>query len=127
MALDTHPTLQYVLAFIFFHLGLLANFFVAAHLGMSSKNNSVKTLKDYLALRWMPLVVRWITCIGSFLLLWHGIDSLIDAKFGDVLSVHLGAAIFVGFGIDEITSKGLALLGIQKELPAVPDANQNIT
>lgn len=122
--IENHPVLHYALALLFYHLGLVANFFVAAHLGMASKNNDVSSLKQYLSLRWMPLVVRWIMCLGSFLLIWENPALGVEKFLDDSLTLHLGAAIFVGFGIDEATSKALALIGLQKELPAVPVANE---
>jgi len=96
------------------------NVFSAAHLSTSAQNNSVKTLGEYFSLRWMPLTVRFVVCIFIFLMGWGSVALGLEKFLDDSLAKHLGMAGFLGFASDEFTSKVLALIGIQKELPAVP-------
>lgn len=129
MNLETHPVFHYILELLFYNIGLLMNVLIAAHLATSAKTNTVKTIREFFALRWIPLAVRWTICIFLFLVVWEnprlGVNALFE-KIADSNSlVHLGASGFFGFACDEIFSKFLALIGMQKELPAVPDANQN--
>lgn len=122
--LENHPVFHYVLALVFYNIGLLVNVLAAAHLSTSSKNNSVKTIGDYFSLRWVPLSVRGVVCNFVFLIGWENPSLKIEAILDHSLPLHLGAAGFLGFASDEFISKVLAVFGIQKELPAVPTADK---
>lgn len=123
MNLESHATLHYVLEMGMYLLGLMANVLTAAHLSTTSKNNGVKSLKDYFLLRWIPISVRIVVCIFIFLLGWENPALHLEKLLDDSLTLHLGAAGFLGFASDEFTSKVLALVGMQKELPPVPQAD----
>lgn len=123
MNIEAHPVWHYILVLGFYYIGLLMNIFTAAHLSTASENNSVDTLRQYFRLRWMPLVVRWTVCTFIFLIGWEN-PTLNLERFMPNLPSHLGVAGFLGFASDEFTSKVLAMVGLQKELPPVPQVNQ---
>lgn len=122
MNLETHPAMHYIAVMAFYYVGLLMNVLVAAHLSTASKNNAVMSFRQYLAYRWMPLTVRWTVCTFIFLIGWENPAFNLE-RFMPTLATHLGVAGLLGFASDEFTSKVLALVGIQKELPPVPTAD----
>jgi len=123
MNLEAHPALHYAVVLLFYNVGMAMNVLSAAHLSINSQNNAVKTLKSYFSLRWPPLVVRWTVCTFVFLIGWEN-PTLNLERFMPTFTIHMGVAGFLGFASDEFTSKVLAVLGFQKELPAVPDDRQ---
>lgn len=123
MNLEAHPAMHYLFVLLMYNIGLLMNVFSAAHLSTSSNNNAVQTLKQYFAFRWVPLVVRWAVCMFIFLIGWEN-PALNLEKFMPTFAAHLGVAGFLGFASDEFMSKVLALVGMQKELPPVPQADK---
>lgn len=127
MNLEAHPVIHYILEFCCYNLGLLANVLVAAHLSNQSKNNGVKTLAQYFALRWIPLGTRWLVCLFLFLLVWHNpalsINSGMEKLVGTSVLPHMGLSGFLGYLCDHFMGQVTALLGMQRELPAVPPAD----
>jgi hypothetical protein len=119
MNLEGHPALHYALVLMAYYIGLLMNVLSAAHLSISSNNNGVSTIRQYFSLRWPPLMVRWAVCTFVFLIGW-GNPAINLERFMPTFTMHVGVAGMLGFASDEFTSKVLALLGIQKDLPAVP-------
>ena len=121
MNLEAHPAYHYAVVMLAYYIGLLMNVFVAAHLSVSSNNNTVESVKQYFRLRWLALVVRWAVCTFIFLIGWEN-PAINLERFMPTFAAHIGVAGLLGFASDEFTSKVLALLGIQKDLPAVPQA-----
>jgi len=119
--LEAHPAYHYAVVMLAYYIGLLMNVFVAAHLSVSSNNNTVESVKQYFRLRWLALVVRWAVCTFIFLIGWEN-PAINLERFMPTFAAHIGVAGLLGFASDEFTSKVLALLGIQKDLPAVPQA-----
>lgn len=128
MNLESHPALHYIAVLLFYHIGLAANVLAGAHIVTQSGMNAVKSLKQYFALRWVPLFTRYSICLGLFLFVWENSSLGINLeRFMPNLPAHLGVGILLGWSCDSVFDKALAILipGMQKNLPPIPtDATQ---
>ena len=123
MNIETHPALHYVMMLIFYNVGISMNVLMAAWIVAQSKINSIQGMKQYFAVRWPPILIRWVICIFLFLMVWENPSVMNLEKFMPNLAAHLGMAGAVGFVSDAVWDKVLAIVlpGIQKELPAVQE------
>lgn len=128
MNLASHPVMHYLLEFVCYNVGLLMNVLTAAHLSSNSKNNGVKNVGGYFKLRWIPLTVRWLACIFLFLMVWENPSISINGTFEKVIGTnilpHMGTSGFLGFACDHFFGQLTALLGMQRELPPIPVADE---
>ena len=127
-ALERHPALHWLVEFVFYNVGLLANVLGGAFASMLSKVNGIHTVGTYFRLRWIPLTVRWVICIFMFLILWENPSlNLGLERIMPNLAAHMGVAGAVGFLSDTFWDRLLAIIapGIHKTLPPVPDAASN--
>jgi|SRR5215471_680924 len=124
IALESHPALHYATELACYHVGLLANVLAGAHITTRSNMNSVQTVKQYFTLRAIPLFVRWVACLALFLMVWENPHVNFLDKYLGSLPTHMGFAIGFGFLSDAFWDKFIVIVlpGIQKSLPAVPDA-----
>lgn len=125
MSLENHPALHYALVMVFYNIGLLINVLAAAHLSTHSSLTGTSSILDYCKLRWVPLTARWFICLCMFLIVWGNPSVLNLERFMPNFGAHLGVAGGLGWLSDSVWDKVLAIVfpGIQKELPAVPDAS----
>jgi hypothetical protein len=124
MVLEHHPVLHYLMEFLFYSTGVAINILAGAHIASQSKLNGLHSIKDYLVLRWVPICARYFVCICLFFILWENPHVLTLERFMPNFSAHLGVAGSLGWLSDSVWDKTMAILlpGLQKELPAVPDA-----
>ena len=126
VSLGSHPVLHYLMEFVCYNVGLLVNVLTAAHLSTASKNSGVQSVKQYFALRWIPLATRWTVCIFLFLMVWENpalsVNTKVESILGGSILPHMGASGFLGFGCDHLMGQITALLGMQRELPPIPPA-----
>ena len=122
MNLEAHPALHYEVVLVFYHIGLLMNVLAGAHLATRSQLNAVASVKQYFALRWIPIGIRWFACLCMFLILWENNSVINLERFMPNLAAHLGVAGGLGFTSDALWDKVLAIVlpGVQKELPPIP-------
>lgn len=120
--LEQHPALHYLFVWLSYNLGQLVVVTVTAYIASKSTLNNVKSIRQYLVLRWVPLGARWILCNFMFFVLWENSGVIDLERFMPNLMAHVGVAGMLGFLSDQIWDKVLAVVlpGINKELPAVP-------
>lgn len=127
MNIESHPAMHYACILLFYNVGLALNVLAAAYITMTSHLNSVRSIKSYFALRWIPVTIRWVLCIFMFLILWANPSIVPLEKFMPNLSAHMGAAGVLGWFSDTLWDKVLAVVlpGIQKELPPITDGTDS--
>ena len=127
MSLESHPTMHWLVVFVFYNAGLLVNVLGGAFATMQSKLNGIKSVGAYLKLRWIPLAMRWFICVCMFLFLWENPSVLNIERFMPTFGAHIAVAGIVGFLSDAVWDRVLGIVapGIHKSLPAVPSADAN--
>ena len=122
MNIEAHPAIHYWMMLLFYNVGISMNVLMAAWIVAQSKINSIQGMKQYFAVRWPPILIRWVICIFLFLMVWENPSVMNLERFMTSLSIHLGVAGVLGFVSDAAWDKLLAIIlpGIQKELPAIP-------
>jgi len=123
MTLESHPALHYALILLSYNLGQFSVILGTAYISSKSTFNSIKSIRQYFIVRWVPLLIRWLAAMATFLVVWGNPAVLNLERFMPNFSAHLGVAWFIGLGWDQILDKLLAIIlpGVQKELPAIPN------
>jgi len=124
--IEAHPVLHYLLILLSYNLGQFSVVLGTAYISSKSTLNSFGSVRNYFDARRVPIFIRWLTAMATFLVVWGNPSVLNLERFMPNFGAHLGVAWFIGVGWDQILDKILAIVlpGVQKELPAVPPAEQ---
>lgn len=121
-SLESHPALHYAVVLLFYNVGQGAAFLASAYIATKSQLNSIRSIRQYFSVRWVPVLIRWLACLAAFLFAWGNPSVLNLERWMPNLSAHLGVAWLLGFCMDQLFDKiiGIIFPGITKELPVVP-------
>jgi len=122
MSLEQHPILHTVFILFCYLCGQSAGVLGAAYAASKSTLNSIKSIRQWFAVRWIPVGIRALMSLFAFFVIWENPAFFNLERFMPNLAAHMGVAGFIGFASDQLVDKVLVILfpNVQKELPAVP-------
>lgn len=117
---DSTP--QYVALLCSYMTGQLLLVICTAYLASKSTLNGLSKLRDYFALRWPPLALRWFISLCLFLLVWGNPKVMNLDSWVPTFPMQMGLSGIFGWVSDSVLDKVIALIfpGVNKELPPVP-------
>ena len=121
MILETHPALHTAFILACYVLGQWAGILGAAYASSKSTLNSIASIRQWFAVRWIPVGIRTLMALFAFFVLWENPTLFNLEKFMPNFAAHMGVAGFIGFASDQLVDKVMVILfpGVQKELPAI--------
>ena len=123
---EAHPVMHYLLEFLFYTLGVAINILLGAHIAARSKLNGLRSIGDYLTLRWVPICARYFVCMCLFFIVWGNPHVLnLERIMSPSFLSHVGVAGSLGWLSDSVWDKLVNVLfpGLQKEMPPIPNAD----
>ena len=126
MTIESHPTLHFAVILACYTIGQAAGILAVGYIASKSTLNSIASIRQYIAARWIPVMLRWLMCLFAFFVVWENPSVFPLERFMPSFLAHIGVAGFLGFGSDQVFDKFLALLfpGLQRELPAIPGGDK---
>jgi len=120
--MEAHPALHTLFVFICYILGQWAGILGAAYASSKSTLNSITSIKQWFAVRWIPVGIRSLMSLFAFFVIWENPSLFSLEKFMPNLAAHMGVSGFIGFASDQLVDKVLVILfpGVQKDLPVIP-------
>jgi len=120
--LESHPAMHQLFVLCCYLIGQSAGLLGGAYAGSKSSLNSIKSIKQWFQVRWIPVGIRGVMSVFLYFVAWENPSLFSIERFMPTLLAHAGVAGFLGFASDQLVDKVLVILfpGVQKELPVVP-------
>jgi len=124
--IESHHALHFTLILICYAIGQASGILAAGYLASKSTLNSIKSIRHYFSVRWIPVFLRSLMGLFAFFVVWDNPSVFPLERFMPNFLAHIGVAGFLGFASDQMFDKVLAVLfpGLQRELPAIPPGDQ---
>ena|SRR5258708_18417700 len=124
--IEAHHWLHTAFILVCYVLGQWAGILGAAYAGSKSTLNSIKSIRQWFAVRWVPVGIRALMSLFAFFVIWENPSLFNLEKFMPNFAAHMGVAGFVGFASDQLIDKVLVVLfpNVQKELPVIPNGGK---
>ena len=124
--IESHHALHFTLILICYAIGQASGILAAGYLASKSTLNSIKSIRHYFSVRWIPVFLRSLMGLFAFFVVWDNPSVFPLERFMPNFLAHIGVAGFLGFASDQMFDKVLAVLfpGLQRELPPIPPGDQ---